>query len=280
MKKITARQIQELKGVRKISALTAYDYSGAKYFDRAGVDVLLVGDSLAQVILGYESTLQVSLDEMKIFAGAVIRGAQNALVVVDMPFLSYHTDIPSAMQNAGEIMRTGAGAVKIEGASKYILEVVKHLSACGVPIMGHLGFTPQYVKTIGGHFVAGKNFDTTLKILEDARALQAAGAFAVVLEMVPKESAKFISERLDIPTIGIGAGPECDGQILVGEDILGRYENFCPKFARQYANLKENIYNAAKAWREDVENGSFPSAAESFGLDEEEIKKLENFKDN
>lgn len=277
MKK-SAKKIQEYKGKKKITALTAYDYSGAKYFDRAGVDVLLVGDSLAQVILGYENTLQVGMDEMKIFTSAVARGAKDALVVVDMPFLSYHTNIANAMQNAGELLKLGANAVKVEGASDYILGVIRHFCESGVPVMGHLGFTPQYINSIGGNFVVGKNLDATLFILEQAKRLQEAGIFALVLEMVPAESAEFISQGLEIPTIGIGAGPGCDGQVLVGEDILGRYEDFTPKFARQYANLKEDIQKAAKAWCEDVEKGAFPSAQESFSLNNEELMKLDRLR--
>lgn len=273
--KKSAKKILAMKGAKKITALTAYDYSGAKYFDRAGVDILLVGDSLAQVILGYENTLQVGMQEMLVFTSAVARGTSDALVVVDMPFLSYHTDVSTAMQNAGEFLKAGANALKLEGASDYTLGVIRHLVSQGVPVMGHLGFTPQYINSIGGHFIAGKNLDTTLFILEQAKKLQDAGVFAIVLEMVPTQSAQYISKNLTVPTIGIGAGVHCDGQILVGEDILGRYENFSPKFARKYANLKEDIYNAALAWCQDVEQGGFPSEAESFFLSEQELKKLE-----
>jgi len=277
MKK-SAKKIREYKNKKKITALTAYDYSSAKYFERAGTDIILVGDSLAQVIMGYDNTFQIGMDEMRVFTSAVARGVKEALVVVDMPFLSYHCNVSDAMQNAGEFLKLGANAVKIEGASDYILEVVLRLTSNGIPVMGHLGFTPQYINTLGGHFVAGKDLDKTIFILEQAKKLQEAGAFAIVLEMVPAESARYITENLDIPTIGIGAGPYCDGQILVGEDILGRYEDFCPRFARQYANLKEDIYKAALAYCKDVENGAFPGKEESFCLSEEERKRLEDYK--
>ena len=277
MKKTAKKIISYKKEGKRITALTAYDYSTAKYFDKAGVDIVLVGDSLAQVALGYGSTNEVSLEEMKIFTSAVSRGVQDALVVADMPFLSYQTSTSDAMKNAGELIKCGANAVKIEGANKYIIDTVTHLTQNGVAVMGHLGFTPQFINTIGGHFVSGKNVQATLDILKQAKQLQEAGVFAIVLEMVPTESAKFISERLYIPTIGIGGGKFCDGQILVSDDILGKYDNFCPKFARQYSSLKDIIFNVAKAYCNDVQRGAFPSVAESFSLDEKEAQKLESY---
>ena len=202
--KITPRKLLKFKEEkRKITSATAYDFSTAKIFDEAEIDFILVGDSLAQVVLGYDSTVKIGMDEMKIFTSAVSRGAKNTLVVSDMPFLSYHTDIASAIKNAGDLIRCGAGAVKIEGCSDYIIDVVKRLTESGIPVISHLGFTPQYIGTIGGHYIAGKNVEATLSILEQAKKLQNAGAFALVLEMVPSESAEFITKNLYIPTIGI-----------------------------------------------------------------------------
>lgn len=277
MKK-TAKKITEFKRQgKKITALTAYDYSSAKYFDMAGVDIILVGDSLAQVALGYGSTTEVTLEEMLVFTKAVSRGVQNALVVADMPFMSYQISIEEAIKNAGRFIQAGAQAVKIEGASPYIIEAITRITQSGIPVMGHLGFTPQYINTIGGHYVSGKSVETTIELTAMARNLEKAGAFSVVLEMVPQESSKFITKKINIPTIGIGGGKFCDGQILVSDDILGKYDNFCPKFARQYSSLKDIIFNVAKAYCSDVEKGIFPSVAESFTLDNEEAQKLENY---
>ena len=280
MKKTAKKIISFKKQGKKITALTAYDYSTAKYFDKAGVDIILVGDSLAQVALGYGSTTQVSTEEMLIFTKAVSRGVEEALVVADMPFLSYHISIEEAVKNAGLFIQSGAQAVKIEGASPYILQVVERLTQNGIPVMGHLGFTPQYINTIGGHYVSGRDTQTTLEILRLAQSLEKAGAFSVVLEMVPAESSNFITQRLNIPTIGRGGGKFCDGQILVSDDILGKYENFCPKFARQYSSLKDIIFNVARAYCNDVEKGNFPSISESFTLDNEEAQKLESYTQN
>lgn len=278
MTKKTVKKIQEYKSTgKKITSLTAYDYSTAKYFDAAGVDIILVGDSLAQVILGYKNTTSVTVSDMEVFTGAVARGVENAMVVVDMPFLSYQASTADAVKNAGKLIRAGANGVKIEGGSKYIIETVEHLVQGGVLVMGHLGFTPQFINAIGGNFVAGKNLEATIEILEQCKKLETAGAFAIVLEMVPKECAKFISEQLKIPTIGIGAGNGTDGQVLVSDDVLGRYDGFVPKFARKYADLKSVMSEAAIAYCRDVEAGKFPDDAESFHLDEVERKKLEDF---
>ncbi len=277
MKKTAKKIIEFKKQGKKITALTAYDYSSAKYFDMAGVDIILVGDSLAQVALGYGSTTEVTLEEMLVFTKAVSRGVQNALVVADMPFMSYQISIEEAIKNAGRFIQAGAQAVKIEGASPYIIEIITRITQSGIPVMGHLGFTPQYINTIGGHYVSGKSVETTIELTAMARNLEKAGAFSVVLEMVPQESSKFITKKINIPTIGIGGGKFCDGQILVSDDILGKYDNFCPKFARQYSSLKDIIFNVAKAYCSDVEKGIFPSVAESFTLDNEEAQKLENY---
>ena len=277
MKKTAKKIVEFKKAGKKITSLTAYDYSSAKYFDEAGIDIILVGDSLGQVILGYPNTIHVTLDDMKVFTGAVSRGVQDALVVTDMPFLTYQASIESTVNNAAEIIRSGANALKIEGGSDYIVNTVKHLVQNGVPVMAHLGFTPQFINTIGGNLVMGKTLDTTLEILNQAKKLEEAGAFAVVLEMVPSECAKLISENLTIPTIGIGAGVHCDGQILVCDDILGRFDGFTPKFARKYADLKSVILDCAKKYIEDIENATFPNKDESFHLSDEERKLLENY---
>ena len=263
---------------KKITMLTSYDYSTAKYIDNAGVDMILVGDSLAQVALGYDSTTDIGMEEMLVFVRAVSRAVENALLVADMPFMSFQLDKVETMKNACELIKAGANAVKIEGSSDFIIENINHLTQNGVPVMGHLGFTPLSINTLGGHKVQGKDADRTIEILKDALRLQNAGCFAIVLEMVPLQSAQFISQRLRIPTIGIGGGKFCDGQVLVSDDIFGKYDRFKPKFARQYSSLKDIIFNVAKAFCSDVEEGSFPSAKESFMLDIEEIEKLENYR--
>ncbi len=263
---------------KKITVLTAYDYSTAKYFDQAGVDMILVGDSLAQVALGYNNTTDVGMDEMLVFTKAVSRAVENALVIADMPFMSFQVDKAQTMKNACEFIKAGANAVKLEGCSDFIIDSIKHLVQNGIPVIGHLGFTPMSINSIGGHKIQGKNADRTIDILKEALKLQSAGCFAVVLEMVPLQSSQFISQRLRIPTIGIGAGRFCDGQVLVSDDLLGKYDRFKPKFARQYSSLKDIIFNVAKAFVTDVENSTFPNINESFVLDEKEIEKLENYR--
>lgn len=275
MKKTTIKIIQKLKNEnKKISCLTAYDYSSAKYIDEAGADLILVGDSLAMVALGYETTNFVGMEEMLVFTKAVSRGVINAMVVADMPFMSYHANVSDALKNAGEFIKAGAGAVKLEGGSKYIIEVVERCTQSGIPVMAHLGFTPQSVNTLGGYKIQGKSYNTTLQILEQAKALQDAGAFSIVLEMVPEESAKYITDNLDMPTIGIGAGRYCSGQILVSDDLLGKYSDFTPKFARKYADMASLIKDAAKNYVDDVKSGKFPSEEEVFKLSEEELNQL------
>ena len=263
---------------KKITVLTAHDYSTAKYIDQAGVEMILVGDSLAQVALGYDNTTDVGMDEMLMFTRAVSRGVENALVIADMPFMSFQLDKVQTMKNACEFIKDGANAVKLEGYSDFIIENIKHLTQNGIPVMGHLGFTPMSINTIGGHKVQGKDADRTIDILKEALRLQNAGCFAIVLELMPLQSSQFISQRLRIPTIGIGGGRFCDGQVLVSDDMLGKYDRFKPKFARQYSSLKDIILNVAKAFCNDVEAGNFPNVKESFTLNTEEIEKLENYK--
>ena len=266
--------LKKKENKEKITMLTAYDCSTAKYFDDAGVDSILVGDSLGMVVLGYESTHHVTMTEMQIFTAAVSRGAKRCLVVADMPFMSYHASIEEAVKNAGELIRAGASAVKLEGATDFILSVVKRCVESGIPVVGHLGFTPQYLNVLGGYKIQGKSAQNTKFILNQAKKLQEAGAFAVVLEMVPEESAKLITENLDIPTIGIGAGRYTDGQVLVADDILGKYSEFKPKFARRYSNLKDIISEAAKNYISDVTSAKFPDESEVFHLSEEEHSAL------
>lgn len=275
---ITPLKIQKMKkeGI-KIAALTSYDFSTAKYADEAGIDLILVGDSVGQVVLGYDSTTKVTLDDMKVFTRAVVNGAKNPLIVVDMPFMSYHTGIFEAVKNAGELIRLGAGAVKIEGGFDYIIDTIKQMTKSGIPVMGHLGFTPQYINVLGGHFVQGKNLKNTIEILEAAKKIQDAGAFSLVLEMVPDVCAKYISENLEIPVIGIGAGKYTDGQILVVDDVLGKFDGFSPKFVRKYADIKTTIKNAVSSYVKDVKKQTFPEINESFQLKEDEYEEFESY---
>ena len=273
------QKIQQFKNEnKKITMLTAYDFSTAKYFDEAGVDIILIGDSLAQVILGYDKTSDISMTEMQIFTKAVSKGVKEALVVADMPFMSSQIDKSKTIENAFLLIKAGANAVKIEGASDFTLDCIKHLTQNGIPVMGHLGFTPLSINALGGNKIQGKDANHTIIILEEAKKLQEAGCFSIVLELMPKESAEFITKNIDIPTIGIGAGKNCSGQVLVSEDLLGRYDRFTPKFARKFANLKEMIKDAAKKYCEVVESGDFPNDEESFALNREEVIKLENYK--
>ena len=273
IKKTTVRTINKLKSDgQKITVLTAYDYSTAKYLDESGVDMILVGDSLANVALGYDSTQKVSMNEMLIFTSAVARGVNRALVIGDMPFMSFNVSIEKAMENIGDMIKAGASAVKIEGYSDYILELIKRCTESGIPVVAHLGFTPQYIHTIGGHRIQGKTDSETEEILQKAKKIQDAGAFAIVLEMVPEESAKYITENIDIPTIGIGAGRYCSGQVLVTDDLLGKFSDYHPTFVRQYANLKNVITDAVKNYVSDVKEGNFPSENEVFQIKKEEVK--------
>jgi 3-methyl-2-oxobutanoate hydroxymethyltransferase len=248
----------------KIVCLTAYDYPTARLLDEAGVDVILVGDSVAMVALGYDSTLPVTLDEMIHHARAVRRGTKHALLVADMPFGSYHADTAESLRNAVRFVKeAGVEAVKVEGGERR-LELIARLTEAEIPVMGHIGLTPQSVNALGGYRVQGKTTDSAEQLLRDARAVEAAGAFAVVLEAVPRELAAQITRELRIPTIGIGAGPDCDGQILVVHDMLGLTFDQTPKFARKYANVGEVISNAVRGYCQDVRSGGFPSDNESY----------------
>lgn len=275
IKKTTVKTIQNLKNRNeKIAVLTAYDYSTAKYIDEAGADIVLVGDSLANVALGYSSTHSVSMNEMTIFVGAVARGVSRAMVIGDMPFMSYNVSEQEAVRNAGEMVKAGANAIKIEGCNDYLLNVIKRCVQSGVPVLGHLGFTPQSENALGGHSIQGKSLDSTLQILEQAKELEKVGVFAIVLEMVPEESAKYITEHLTVPTIGIGAGRYCSGHVLVSDDMLGKFSDYKPKFVRQYANMKNVILDAVKNYCSDIKSGKYPSEEEVYFLTEDEALKL------
>ena len=272
---ITTYTIKEhKKQKRKIVALTAYDYSTARVLDSAGVDVILVGDSLAQVALGHENTLSLTMDEMLHHAKAVVRGVKNSLVVVDLPFLSYEVSKEDALYNAGKCLQIGASAVKLEGASEDILNTIKKMVSIGIPVVGHIGFTPQSVNAFGGYRVQGKTANHAKELLKQAEDLQSVGCFAVVLEMVPSETANLITESIDIPTIGIGAGFGCDGQILVTDDLIGKYIDFKPSFVRRYAEVGKDSEQAIKSFIFDVQNGKYPGINETFYMPEGETEKL------
>lgn len=256
--KWTANRIRALKSKGKIVSLTAYDYSTAKLMDEADVQLILVGDTLGMTMLGYDSTIPVTMDDMLHHTAAVARGVEKALVVADMPFLSYQVSVEQAVDNAGRLIKNGcADAVKIEGGS-FRGPVVTALVDNGIPVMGHIGLTPQSVRATGGYKVQGKKPDDAARLKEDALALEKAGAFAVVLECIPAELAAEITRALQIPTIGIGAGPDCDGQILVVHDLLGLYPKLTPRFVKRYADIGGRMKNAFIAYKEDVEDGRFP----------------------
>lgn len=268
--KVTVPELLQRKSLaadsqnKKITCLTAYDYPTARLMDEAGVDVVLVGDSVGMVVLGYESTLPLTLEESLHHTKAVRRGVKRALVVADMPYGTYHADLNGALSNAMRFVKeAGAEAVKIEGGERR-LELISRLTEAEIPVMGHVGLTPQSVNALGGYRVQGKTPGTAEQVLRDARAVEAAGAFAVVLEAMPRDLAGEITRSLHIPTIGIGAGPECDGQILVLHDMIGLTFHEAPKFARRYANVGETIAQAVREYCADVKSGSFPSDAESY----------------
>ncbi len=264
----TIRQIQEMKDRgERIAMLTAYEYSIAKLLDAAGVPMMLVGDSLASVVLGYDSTIHATMDDMVRHTQAVVRGTTQALIVGDLPFMSYQPSTEEAMRNAGRLMREGgAGAVKLEGGVT-VAETVRRIVDAGVPVMGHIGLTPQSVHQLSGHKVQGRTAEVAGRILADADALEQAGAFAVVLEGMPAPLAAQVTRRLHIPTIGIGAGAACDGQVQVIHDLLGLFTDFVPRHARKYADLGEQIKDAARRYAEDVHDGTFPTSKESFSMD-------------
>jgi 3-methyl-2-oxobutanoate hydroxymethyltransferase len=273
--RVTITEIKEMKQKReKIPMLTAYDYVTAKIVDEAGVPLILVGDSLGMVILGYESTIPVTMEEMIHHTKAVVRGAKKALVVGDMPFMTYHISVADALHNATKfIQEAGAQAVKLEGG-EVVAEKVRRLVDCGIPVMGHIGLTPQSINQLGGFKVQGRAVEGARKLLDDARILEEAGAFAIVLECTPAPLSKLITEALSIPTIGIGAGADCDGQVQVISDILGLYTEFVPKHAKWYARLAGEISAAISSYISEVKSVSFPTAEQSYAMDESLIEQL------
>ena len=273
--RVTIIDIKEMKQKKeKIPMLTAYDYVTAKMVDESGVPLILVGDSLGMVMLGYESTIPVTMDEMIHHTKAVVRGARQALVIGDMPFMTYHTSISDALHNAARfIQEGGAQAVKLEGG-EVVAEQVRRLVECGIPVMGHIGVTPQSMHQLGGFKARGKVVEEAKKLLNDASILEEAGAFAIVLECTPAPLSKLITQKLTIPTIGIGAGPDCDGQVQVISDILGLYTEFVPKHAKRYAKLAGEIKTAVADYVSEVKSLSFPTAEQSYAMDESLIKQL------
>lgn len=265
MSKITINDLFKKKAEgKKITMLTAYDYPFAQIVDEAGIDAILVGDSLAMVVQGQETTLPVGMEDMLYHTWMVSKAVKNAMVIGDMPFLSYQTGIDEAVKNAGLFLKDGgAQAVKLEGGAR-VIEQIKAITKYDIPVMAHIGLTPQSIHKLGGFKVQGRDEEVAKRLLEDAHAVEEAGAFSLVLEAVPSELAKRITSELKIPTIGIGAGPFCDGQVLVLHDLLGLFERFTPKFVKRYANLKEEALKAVKAYKEEVEKGTFPSEGYSF----------------
>ncbi len=262
------------KGATPVSMLTAYDYPTACTIDEAGIDTILVGDSLGNVILGYENTLAVTVDDMIHHGRAVCRGAKNALVVIDMPFMSYQTSVRDAVFNAGRIMKeTNCQAVKLEGGAEYA-DRIKAIVQAGIPVVGHLGLTPQSVNTLGGYKVQGKSAESAQKLLDDARAISEAGAFAIVLECVPAALAAKVTEQVPSVTIGIGGGAGCDGQVLVYQDMLGYTNGFTPKFVKKYADIHEVMLSAFKAYKADVEARTFPAKEHTFAISDDVLEKL------
>ena len=271
----TVSTFQRLKDSgEKIVMLTAYDYSTAQVLDKAEIDGVLVGDSLAMVVLGHENTYNITIDEMLIFISAVSRGAKNSFIIGDMPFMSYNLSVAQGLENAGKMIKAGANAVKLEGCNDHIISLVKRCTETGIPVLGHLGFTPQLMNTLGGHKIQGKTSDKIEAILESAKKLEEAGCFGIVLELMPAESAKYITENLKIPTIGIGAGVNCSGQVVVIDDILGKFTDFTPKFIKKYTNLHDEIMNGVINYKKEVKDKIFPSEKESFELNQEEKEKL------
>jgi 3-methyl-2-oxobutanoate hydroxymethyltransferase len=265
-----------MKRVQRVGMLTAYDYPTAKIADAAGTDIILVGDSLGMVVLGYPDTLSVTMDDMLHHTRAAARGAHRALVVGDMPYLSYHVSIEESVRNAGEFIRAGAQAVKIEGGKPQRIRTVEAILDAEIPVMGHIGLTPQSVNVVGGFKLQGKNADDARRLVDEAVALDRAGCFSIVLECVPSELAALITDRVSVPTIGIGAGPACDGQVLVFHDLLGLYDGLAPKFVRRYANIGDDIQAAIGKYLDDIRTGHFPDGtSESFHMSgAEDLKKL------
>ena len=273
--KVTIPQLKEWKeSGRKIRMVTAYDYPTALLVDRSEVELILVGDSLGMVVLGYDGTVPVTMDEMVHHIKPVVRGAHNTLIVGDMPFMSYNVSIEKAIENAGRLMKEGgADCVKLEGGLP-VVSVVRALVDAGIPVMAHIGLTPQTASQLGGFKVQGKDEAAAQRMLTEAQKLEEAGAFSIVLEAIPAPLAKLITAKIGIPTIGIGAGPDCDGQVLVIHDMIGLFDRFVPKFVKKYANVSEDIVNALNTYAQEVETGTFPGPEHCFTMKEEVLKRL------
>jgi len=273
--RFTISKIQEMKRAGdKITMLTAYDYSTAKIIDEAGVPLILVGDTLGMVMLGYETTIPVTMEEMLHHAKAVVRGTSKSLIIGDMPFMTYQITTTEAMRNAARFMQeAGCQAIKLEGGV-VVADTVKRIVDCGIPVMGHIGLTPQSIHQLSGHRVQGKTADSARRLLNDAMALEQAGAFAVVLELVPSPLARIVTARLKIPTIGIGAGPYCDGQVQVIHDMLGLFTDFVPRHAKQYAKLAGVIKSAVVDYINETKSGAFPSSEHGSTMDDDLLKDL------
>ena len=261
------------KEKKKISVITSYDYTLASLCDKAGIDVMLVGDSAGMVMLGYENTIPVTMDQMVMFTQAVSRARNSSLLVSDLPFMSYQASIEDAITNSGKLIKAGADAVKLEGGS-IMAETISAIVDVGIPVMGHIGLQPQTTMLSQGYKVQGKTKDTAMKLIADAKELEDAGVFSIALEMVSHEVAEIISESVSIPTIGIGSGVGCDGQVLVVQDLLGMYEKIKPKFAKRYMNLSENIVKSLESFKKDVQTSTFPAEENWFSMRDEELKKL------
>lgn len=274
MKNTSVTFKESKKNGEKLTMLTAYDYTTAKLLDESGVDSILVGDSLGMVVLGYDDTLSVTMEDMIHHSAAVARGAKNALVITDMPFMSYQTSVYDAVGNAGRLVKEGkAQAVKLEGGIEFC-EHIKAIVKASIPVCAHIGLTPQSVNAFGGFKVQGKGKQEAQRLLDEARAVEEAGAFAVVLECVPAKLAKKISESISIPTIGIGAGAGCDGQVLVYKDMLAMYSDFKPKFVKQYAQVGSVMKDAFRQYIDEVKSGAFPSEEHTFKIDDDIIENL------
>ncbi|MFC1860495.1 3-methyl-2-oxobutanoate hydroxymethyltransferase [Chloroflexota bacterium] len=273
--RITINQIKKMKQKgEKIAMLTAYDYTTAKIVDDVGIPLILVGDSLGMVVLGYESPIPVTMEDMLCHTKAVVRGTKRALIVGDMPFMTYHISVDDALKNAARfIQEAGAQAIKLEGGVT-VAEKVRRIVECGIPVMGHIGLTPQSVNQLGGFKVQGKSTEAAVRILKDAQALEEAGAFAIVLEVVPTPLATLITQKISIPTIGIGAGAGCDGQVQIVNDILGSYADFVPKHAKQYTKLADIMSSAVTEYYDEVKAGTFPTDKQSFSMDESMLAGL------
>ena len=271
------KSVQEIINMKKkgekISVITSYDYTLAALCDKAGIDVLLVGDSAGMVMLGYENTIPVTMEQMCMFTEAVSRARQSSLLVADLPFMSYQASIDDAIRNSGRLIKAGADAIKLEGGAP-MAETISAIVDVGIPVMGHIGLQPQTTMLSQGYKVQGKTKDAAMRLIQDAKDLEDAGAFSIVLEMVSHEVAEIISETVSVPTIGIGSGVGCNGQVLVIQDLLGMYDKIKPKFAKRYMNLSEDIVKSLEKYKNDIGSGTFPAQENWFSMEKEELEKL------